>query len=243
MLQQRIEKSKVKASKSLVSKADIRDRAKTLLAIEGWYEVVGGLEGEMLGLHSEYLASNSAMKFTRWLTRRGVDQSEVSNVGQQMVHASVKFSCGHNDLMRLADTQHYKSCMRVGSPAGGQQLHYLADPDMALIFIPDAAGKYKWRALIRLVNDDEGKPALVHYKPYGNGPSDSIFRFLSAKSEIKVYRAVDIKLAADSYLDAKTFVSPTVCNNAMLIHPIWTDHIVGKSNSGRTTILVHPQHY
>jgi hypothetical protein len=220
------------------SSIDRRSKAPALLAIEGWYEVASTLSGQTVELYERYLQSGSTLKFTRWLARNGSSPAEVSAIGKQLKPVSVKVSCRHNDLVRLADTGHYKSCM--AGDMGVQQIHYLADPDIAVVFLPDAAGKFMWRSLLRLVMEGD-KFALVHYRIYGNGPTSSIFKALSKKTGLNIYSAVDIN--EYNNMESKIFTSPTVHNNRLLFRPRWTDHLVGQTEAGRTWIKAHTTPY
>lgn len=214
--------------------ADIRPRHPALLNLEGWYETEVVVPEKYQSLYQRYKESGSNLKITRWALRNGLlDEVGVSDLGKNLDTTKFKLSCRHNDLLRLAETIHYASCMD-GVHNGQQQLQYLADPDMAVIFVPDAAGKYSWRCLARLVmDDDEGALGngyafekrtygLALYRVYGNGPSEAIYQALD--KVVRVYQARDIRHynLPDREVIIKT--SPTVHNNKFLSRPIWTDH-------------------
>lgn len=229
-MQQRLTKFAVK------SEVDIRERNPALLALEGWYDVVTLLNSGVADLYTEYKSSGSTLKFTRWLSRfKKLDNAVVSEIGRSMVETSVKLSCRHNDLLRLGETQHYKSCMSNLKANGRQQLQYLADPDIAVLFSKDAAGKYVWRCLLRLAYNTYGDLCLVHYRIYGNGPSHAIFHAVCKKTGMKIYQATDIREGSDP--SDEYLVSPTVHNNRFLNRPIWTDHYQGMTNQNRIRIL------
>lgn len=201
-----------------VTTPDIRHRHPALLALEGWYETDIVVPEKHQALYEEYKASGSSLKITRWALRAGkLDDSEASELGKNLETTKFKLSCRHNDLIRLAETSHYRSCMDGGY--GQQQMQYLADPDIAVVFIPDAAGKYSWRSLARLVMEQEGF-GLVMYRVYGNGPTEAIFQTLDKK--LPVYQAKDLR---HYHVDETEFkVSPTIHNNKFLSRPVWTDH-------------------
>lgn len=213
--------------------ADIRPRHPALLALEGWYETEIIVPEKYQDLYKDYKESGSNLKITRWALRsRRMDDAEASELGKNLETTKFKLSCRHNDLLRLAETKHYASCMDNEGGYGQQQMQYLADPDMAIVYIPDAAGKYSWRSLVRLVMDDyePGKfPKFVHenrgyglvmYRVYGNGPSEAIFQALDQK--VRVYQAKDIRHYHTSDFEVK--ISPTIHNNKFLSRPLWTDH-------------------
>ena len=253
MLQNRMEKIEYHTPKGVrketrVQKSDVRPRSERLKQIEGWYDVVG-IPDQIADLHQEYLQSGVSLKFTRWLLRKGLTQTEVSAIGKLLTTVSVKISCKHNDLVRLGDTYHYKSCLKMSY--AGQQLQYLADPDIAVAFILDESGKFVWRVVLRLVQDNGGAFALVHYRVYGNGPTEPIMKMLSKRTGLKIYKALDIKLDinwVEQSLRPKEeqfpiLYSPTVHNNPWLQQPIWTDHRVGFTRKNKIWIRVHAEPY
>lgn len=223
MLQNRLKKFPILGS------LDIRDRHSKLLELEGWYETDTTLPNEYKQYYTNYVASGSRLKFTRWLARQNVDANLLSQLGKYLTTTSFKFSCRHNDLIRLGDTPHYKSCM--SNIKGGQQLHYLADPDVAVVFVPDAAGKFIWRCLVRLTKTAKGY-VLIAYRVYGNGPTSSILATLSRIAKLPVHPARDIKRGSGGGV----FYSATKINNVCLTRPIWTDHYLSYSKQGRIGI-------
>lgn len=214
---------------------DVRTRHVKLLEMEGWYNATPQLPPLYEYYYKQYKESKCKLKFTRWLLRNTLlEEKQVSAIGKMLVQTSFKLSCRHNDFLRLSDTPHFKSCLKDNNFYGRQRLHFLSDPDMALLYIPDASGKFVWRCLIRLVQYRDSL-ALVRYRVYGNGPSSSIFTELS--KYIPVLTAVDIKLKKTT-LPTTWLPSPTVHNNPMLFRPVWTDHQM-KSSGGRLYIRVY----
>lgn len=218
-------------------KADIRHRHPALLAIEGWYDTEEIVVPEKFEqVYKEWKESGSSRRLTWWaLKTERLDDKEASELGNSLQTLHFKLSCRHHDLLRLAETNHYASCMQGN--AGAQQLQYLADPDMAVAYISDRAGKFMWRSLVRLVMEGENGFALVHYRIYGNGPTEAIFRRLD--KIIPVYEARDIRHYHISLDDTEVKVSPTIHNNKFLSRPIWTDHQgVGWNQERRIQIRV-----
>ena len=117
---------------------------------------------------------------------------------------------------------------------------YVADPDVAVAFVPDASGKFLWRCLLRLVMNERGQYALVTYRVYGNGPDTAIFKKLSDVKQIDIHHAVDIR--RKTVEDVAWFTSPTTVNNVLLHSPIWTDHQLRISKQCKIQIFacVHP---
>lgn len=229
---------------------DIRARHAQLRKREGWFPVQGFPEDpEGIDWLVEYLNSGSKLTFTKWLSRvKKIDSVKLSILGKQMVTLNAKLSCQHKDFLRLADTHHYKSCMSDSHGVGRQQLHYLSDPDVAVLFVPDSAGKYQWRSLLRLVhvsdqdqNLDSVKSgyALVHYRVYGNGPSQAIFRALAQYTNLPVFSALPVATPLKEKPHV-ALVSPTKHNNPFMQKPVWTDHLQLFTDSNQVEIYANP---
>jgi hypothetical protein len=221
-------KSKLRV-KPKTNKIDIQSRHKYLLSIEGWYEVdtdFTNLPKKYWKYLAEYNLAKTSLKFTRWLAKKEIDNDIISDIGKYLSSVSFKLSCRHKDLLRLAETKHYISCFN--NWRGVQQLRYLADPDMCVIFVPDAAGKYRWRALARLISDPHnGKGfALCVYKAYGNANDQAIFKKLD--SIIPVYCATIGRMARFNG-SGITVVSASEINNKIITSHVWSDHWVYKN--------------
>lgn len=213
--------------KNVKKRIDIRPRNGILKNLEGWYECYGSPEGTLPyplnEYYKEWLMDGARTKFTRWLLRRGETQKTVSSIGSSLQHINFKLSCRHNDLMRLAESPHYFSCFE--NWRGVQQLKYLADPDIGIIYVPDAAGHYKWRALIRLMRNPKGELCFLIYRAYGNIWAESIFERLN--QIYPVYRSAKNIEAISRSLKEKIELlrSFTKHNNpkAVGVH-VWSDH-------------------
>lgn len=117
--------------------------------------------------------SGTKMKATRWISRKfpELDQAYLSELGK-LLEASrftFTFSYRHKDILRASETPHYNSCYAVNSPTGnGQQLlHYCNDPDIAIVFVRDASGKFLARQFVRLMKDENGQIAFYFQRKYG----------------------------------------------------------------------------
>ena len=208
---------------------DVRQRHPSLLRLEGWYEASMkpvDLPSPFCEAHRFYVESGARLKFTRWCARnRVLTQPQIALLGQLLEPVTFKVSCRHNDLLRLADTKHYKSCF--SGWRGKQQLRYLSDPDIGVVFVPDASGKFLWRALCRLVRHDEGH-ALVLQKRYGNTNRLAVYDKLN--SMIPLFLA---PTATDKELQGRGqwLSSVTRHNNAIVGKHVWSDHKVELRNS------------
>lgn len=221
MLKQRLAKiSKVKT--------DIRSRHSKLQEIEGWYKTEIIIPFYLQPTYQRYLESKSTLKFTRWLLRNtNYTEGEVSEIGKKLKGHDFKISCRHNDLIRLGDTPHYRTCM--ADSKAFQQVHYLVDPDVAIAYVSDAAGKFVWRALLRLVCDVDGSFALFCYRPYGNGNIDAIAEAITKHTGLKVINA---HVRADEFW----YTSATKVGNPLIEKPYWSDHPVGLSEKNKLRI-------
>ncbi len=217
---------------TLDKQIDIRPRHPKLMELEGWYDTNIILRDDYATWYQRYLDSGSRQKPTRWLSQH-MPESFVSEFGKKLVITRFKLSCRHNDMIRLDETPHYKTCMNKAYSFGRQQLRYLGDPDIALIYVPDAAGKFVWRALVRLVMLERGY-ALVHYRIYGNGPTEAIFAKLN--ESLPLYEAQDIRREK---VNSQWLTSPTVHNNPSMLRAIWTDHRVRVNQDNRLEVLVN----
>jgi len=221
MFHKRFEDTRKKLNRQY-GKLDIRTRHSELLAVEGWYSVHVGddaIPAFLLLALEEYRKSKSKVKLTRWLLRKGkIDLHEAAYLGTVLSNSKIDFkiSCRHNDFLRMADTKHYTTCFKDWR--GAQQLRYLTDPDLALVYVPDNAGKFKWRALLRLVfNPDGNGYAFALYQDYGNTIKKPILDKLDSIYPLYVLR----KRSSD-----RIFIlsSPTKHNNPIVGFHVWSDH-------------------
>lgn len=221
------------STRSKQPKINLRPRNVVLREIEGWYTATPQIPKEYLSLHHEYLRSGSTLKFTRWLTLNAtLSHKQISAYGTLVKPVDFKISCSYNDLLRLDDTKHYHSCLSDISFYGPQRLRYLEDPDICVCYVPDAAGKFEWRVLLRLVLVNRSY-ALVMHRVYGNGPTQTINERLSEL--LPVYSAIDIrnKVVNPTYL-----FSPSRILDKSKHRPIWTDHPL-KTVDNHIGIAVH----
>jgi hypothetical protein len=209
--------------KPRTDKLDIKPRHPALTAVEGWYTCSADLNGlpyRYQHLVSQYKASESRLKFTRWLSRNDLlPHSEIVKIGELLVDVTFKISCRHNDLVRLAETSHYESCFKGWR--GVQQLRYLADPDLAVVYVPDKSGKFMWRSLIRLMIDPQNPNgfAFAIYKPYGNSNVLSIYKKLDS-----IYPLYNQESRYSYNVERKTLSSASVHSNNIVGYHVWSDH-------------------
>ena len=191
MLEKRLMQVCTRYGKKFPKGYEKRERHAVLQSLEGWYDasLLSTKWGKFVRLFQE---SGSPMKMSRWLVRNEhLTEIEAASLMKEIEPTRFKFSCRHNDLLRLGETEHYKSCLNVAWGSWGHQmLPYLSDPCLAVVFIPDEKGDFKWRALVRLLKTGSEFVLGVHRR-YGNGPELAVFAKLSEM--IPVYLLRDIK--------------------------------------------------
>jgi hypothetical protein len=230
--------SREKRVESLITsrRLDIRKRHPLLLSLEGWYTT--SIPEEYTDAYSKYQGSGSNLTFTRyalrhldWTAEQAVEFGKVASV-------SFKFSCRHNDLLRMAESRHFVSCYRKTGTYQYMPMKFLADPDVAIVYIPDNSGKFKWRALIRLCKD-KGLPCLVMYKHYGNGPREEVIRTLNAL--LPTYSACLLSDQDKSIYrrTEKVVYTYSRINNPIITSLIYTDVDEFPSDSNSLSIAVH----
>ena len=203
------------------TRIDVRPRNKKLLSLEGWYTAKVGLETlphEYNKLVKEYKGRPRSVSFTKWLSKsKKLENEVISETGKLLMSVTFKLSCRHKDLLRLSETKHYRSCFNRWR--GVQQLRFLADPDIGVLYVPDASGKYLWRTLVRLMLHNS-KHVLLTYKTYGNANESAIFN--------KMNGIIPVYTATAQYLDGRLWendlVSATIHNNTVVGRHVWSDH-------------------
>lgn len=207
-----------------------------LLSIEGSFKTEICVDDEFRELYNEYINSQSRLSFTKWLSRYSdLSNDIISQIGKSLKQYDVRLSCRHNDLMRVSDTKHYISCLRDGGMYAEQRLHFLADRDIAVCYIPDASGKFLWRSLVRLVTY-QGKFVLVLYKVYGNGPTEQIMKALRIATGLEVYPTFRSLYKESRVVFMK---SASKIQFIFLESPIWSDVTISISSDKHMIIPVY----
>jgi len=246
----RVNDIKGRSTKKL-GRIDIRNRLPKLRNLDGWHTVdydLSQLPYKIQKHYKEWKRGSQRTNFVRWMLRKKVvTQGQADNIGQIIGNQkpiSFRVSTKWNDILRAPESRHFFSCFSGGNTRewigrsqhlfgerrgqlgwrGVQMLRYLADPEMAIVYIPDKAGHYLWRAYIRLcVDESTGTSGWAMYRAYGNAPIpesliedtldelNPLFK-LSTKSEMITARnAVHLK-------SVRTY------NNGVAGHTIWSDH-------------------
>ena len=219
-------------------KVDLRPRHSILQAMEKWYQANPTTPKEYQHLIKLYEESGSRLSLTRWAIRNlYLDEASASKLGNFLAGKfSFKISCRFNDLLRLSDTPHFGSCFAYDSKVfrGTQMFKYVADPDVAVVYVPDKSGKFLWRALIRLCvsKDNSNKVCLVLYRSYGNADELSIFRELEKIAPL--YFACghygDLNIPKNKTRESvvripvEKMIGVSIQNNQYVENNIWSDH-------------------
>lgn len=215
---------------------DIRERHSFLRRLEGWYDAPPYLPKDYKYLWWEYRKSQSTLKFTRWLARNNkLDNKALSKLGKTLTSFSFKVSINHKDLLRLADSPHYRTCYRNLKLNGRQMFYYLSDPDVCVIYVPDKAGHFKWRCIARVILSNSTKGlGLLLYRPYGNADSNRIVECLAERTSI--YTSSELIAPNLSVGPWTSLKSATILNNPVTARPIWSDssyHMKGTKKAQR----------
>ena len=226
---------------------DFPTRSKPLLDVEGWYEATSGrLPQRYQHALEAYRASSSTLKFTRWLARNHAEFSpaDIAEVGKILAtdKFSFKLSCRHQDLLRIGETKHYSVCTTPGKMYDRVPFCHIADPDMAVLYVPDKAGNFQWRALVRLMVPEGSKqPVLAMYRVYGSGSTEGVLNKLSELMPVYLlYRTQGIKWLDNDFGDRwgiqenkkkwgsrKTLFGYHMLNNISPLRTMFSDHPFG----------------
>jgi len=207
-----------------------KQRVKQLRVFEGWYPItyfnrkhpvymnirlMKEFGNESLSDKNIVRKYYKGMRLGKYLINKlGQDSDMVADFMAYIQTESIKLSCRYNDILRVADTPHYRTCM--GSWRGIQLLRNLADPDMCVIYLPDKAGNMRCRCFGRLLLNKNNDTVLGLYRVYGNGFNhDSL-------SDIFPIKTVSLKTDS-SYYDYDLRSYSKVYNPAVK-KPVWSDH-------------------
>lgn len=175
--------------------------------------------------------SPNGRRLGKLLNQRGCSEEEIQQLMKVFrSNAEVKFelSCRYKDLLRMADTKHYASCLAQWR--GIQKLRYLANPDVAIVFIRDSKGDFVARCLVRLLKTESGELVLGLNRMYGNGLSHEQIAH-ALRNRIKVYDLGSIKYYGG--FDAKVPLTPVSKNFTGISNKfVWEDSphkVVGDS--------------
>lgn len=150
----------------------LRPRCKELRNIEGYHVLSSNNK-----LYTEFQRVESKLSFSRWLLKaKHLLPDEVSRVCKEVSESStvVKLSCRYNDILRMADTKHFRSCVAPGQLGAGCPRRILLDERAALIYHRDKAGKFQGRCVFRLMEDG----TVQVLRCYGTVQFDAVQRLL-----------------------------------------------------------------
>lgn len=225
-------------------KLDKRPRNKILQAISGKFSCDVDLHQLPPSSHlneeiNKWLSSSRRTKLSKWLIRHGFISDVVSKVNNLIKKEDFILSVRYNDIIRAADnTPHFGTCFNNKSFRGKQVLRFLADPDIAVVFVADKAGHHMWRAWVRLIFHPSGKGyGLLMYRHYGNANVYAIYEKLNSILPLFIQPHFSANVNArnrmwpeyyEGLYEARQHLQllncPTVHNNPICENHLWSDH-------------------
>ena len=204
-------------------------------------------------------------KFTKWLGRRTSDRDglrifdnrQVSMIGQligEQKAVTIKVSARKNDILRAPESTHFSSCFagaetRVWSKNNGgttyygtgsrgvQMLRYLADPEVGIVFIPDAAGHFLWRAYMRMCEAPDSTKGWAIYKSYGNSPVSEILIEDRLNELRPLYKLTTASTIRERGFAPMMLSSIHTYNNPVVGKTVWSDHGMVYSTEARKLLF------
>jgi hypothetical protein len=111
------------------------------------------------------------MSVSKWLAKAGIDNKTVSLIAGASQPYSFSISCRFKDIENSSDSPHFTSCYATNGAHRDSVRQILKDPNVAVYFRLDQAGKFQSRGWLRAGKID-GKDAVLVYRAYGNGLTD-----------------------------------------------------------------------
>jgi len=149
-------------------------RNKVLKSLEGNYVV------EQSPLGRLWEQSGSKLKFSRWLTKSGIqDPKQVKALAEGAKRVEFKLSCRYTDILRCSDTSSFGSCLADGGCNQRAKWEYLTKtPNIAIAYVRKRNGQMAGRFFVWLQVTDavtaHGEPILQiscnPMRPYGDIP-------------------------------------------------------------------------
>ncbi len=120
-------------------------------------------------------------KLGKWLFKSHIPEEIISQTFATVIPAGkFEITCKFNDIIRMSESKHFDSCLRIGSGHENetQILYNLWDKHIALIVMRDSKGDFVYRRLIGVgdCTPFDNTPILRINRKYGNGPSYDIIR-------------------------------------------------------------------
>jgi len=131
-------------------------RSAEVRSICGTYKV-SALPDDINKMSVEYTklleSGGTRCSFSRWLMlTKGVSSVDVGKICKCVAETkdiTVVISDRYNDLLRLADTKHYTSCLTPGMLGRLVPIKLLRDPDIGVMYIADKSGKFAGRTVFK----------------------------------------------------------------------------------------------
>lgn len=162
-------------------------RTDFLRSISGWYETKRSPLGQL------YADSGSKLKFSRWLAANGItDQKQIKALIETDKIVKFKVSCEYNDILRCSVTKHYDSCLSPGGCNSHAPREYCSSvPNVAVVFVADASGKFLGRFFIVHVPVGDVN-FIVPARIYGNIPAQAMLETIAERTPMQLARYSDV---------------------------------------------------
>lgn len=125
------------------------------------------------------------------LIKEGIEPNRVSQYIEDIPKCVVfTVSCDLRDIVRIGETKHYKSCLRLEGAWHSTLPAYCENPRVAVAFTRDRGGSFIGRSLLFLCKSISGENVLGINKTYGNILSPEIIA-KGLKSKIPCFKFLD----------------------------------------------------
>jgi hypothetical protein len=143
-------------------------RSQEVRSIVGRYQITM-LPPSIEKLRDEYeklvAGRGTRYSFSRWLMMdkqvNPVDVGKICKTVSENASVEVVISDRYNDLLRLADTSHFDSCLKPDRQGDKVPRKLLQSPDFGVMYIPDKSGKFMGRTIFK------AGPEYQIYRCYG----------------------------------------------------------------------------
>lgn len=195
---------------------NFKPRHPMLQAMDGWYKTP---ESPMIKMWHD---SGSKLKFSRWLSKNGIDPN--SELGQKLIKnnksVSFKFSTRYKDILRCS-TMHSKeyfiSCLSATGMYCDAPVKYLTKEFgsyLGILYIPDAAGHIASRCFIAWT-----PYGLLPFRFYGDGPMQTCVEHFLLEYYKKFYGWKEESVPNLSLRSMLTFVDGAARSEQVYIDP------------------------
>jgi len=189
---------KLLSKHGLYKRIQFNHRNPILRSLEGSYSISSywGDDEELLNSaqtlwddktrYTKYIPSGSKLSKSLQNLRFSLDRIAkfLENLGERRLI----FSCKASDIARMSMSKHFTTCKNLSAGCFKDDIpQHCADPNLAIIFVPDRGGQMMSRCLVKLLKDKNGEDVLGLFRAYGNGILSHQMIQEPLKSKIKVF--------------------------------------------------------